>query len=369
MVLRRTVAILGGGGGARTAAAEFGMGGHDVRMVEPPDLAHTLHGIADAGAVTAVGAIAGTGAVRVCTDVAEAVDGADVALICVPTNYQLVFADMLAPHLRDGLHVVVMPGSLGSLALVEHFRQMGVTADITVSEIAALPYATRITGPASVKVFGRRRYVAIGTFPATASGQVHAVMDDLYPGIVSLANVLEAGLNNPNPTLHCMGVLLSSSRIEFSHGEFYYYEEGMTPHVCEAIEAMDAERLAIGATLGVDVLSLVDTYPTMGYGPKGDSLWSVIRGVRALYGIKGPTHLDSRYLTEDVPIGLTMYAQLGRQLGVPTPLMDGVIAISGAALGRDWSQVSRTPANCGIAGLGVDALTQYVTDGRLPATQ
>ena len=39
------------------------------------------------------------------------------------------------------------------------------------------------------------------------------------------ANVLEAGLNNPNPTLHCLGVLMSASRIEYSHGEFYYYEE------------------------------------------------------------------------------------------------------------------------------------------------
>ena len=55
-----------------------------------------------------------------------------------------------------------------------------------------------------------------------------------------MPNVLAAGLNNPNPTLHCLGVLLSASRIEYSHGEFYYYEEGMTPHVCQAIEAIDA---------------------------------------------------------------------------------------------------------------------------------
>ncbi|MEI2717507.1 MAG: NAD/NADP octopine/nopaline dehydrogenase family protein [Candidatus Nanopelagicales bacterium] len=145
--------------------------------------------------------------------------------------------------------------------------------------------------------------------------------------------MLEAGLNNPNPTLHCLGVLLSASRIEYSHGEFYYYEEGMTPHVCQAIEAIDAERVAIGEALGVSVLSLRDTYSVMGYGPKGDTFWSVIRGVAALNGIKGPTEIDSRYLTEDVPIGLTIYSQLGSRLGVDTKIMQSVITLTGAPAG------------------------------------
>ena len=56
--------------------------------------------------------------------------------------------------------------------------------------------------------------------------------------------------------------------------------------MCQAIEAIDAERQAISAALGVDVLSLLDTYAKMGYGPSGDSFWSVIRGVAALNGIR-----------------------------------------------------------------------------------
>ena len=99
----------------------------------------------------------------------------------------------------------------------------------------------------------------------------------------------------------------------------------------------------------MDVLSLLDTYAKMGYGPSGDSFWSVIRGVAALNGIKGPTEIDSRYLTEDVPIGLTIYSQLGRQLGVDVPPMESVIHLSGLCSVAISSpgQDRRPVRNCG----------------------
>lgn len=355
---KRKVTVLGGGNGGRTAAAEFGLGGHQVTLYEVPQFADGLAAIARAGHIVATGEIQGTAPVRVESDLAAAVEGADVVFVVVPTNHHRAFAEMLAPLLTDGGNLVLMPGSLGSLEVAQH-----LSADVTVSEIAALPYATRITGPTGVHVFGRRRIVSAGTFPAQHTGRVAGILDDLYPGIDVMPNVLAAGLSNPNPTLHCLGVLLSASRIEYSHGEFYYYEEGMTPHVCQAIEAIDAERLAIGAAFGIDLLSLIDTDPVMGYGPKGDSFWSVIRGVAALHGIKGPSQIDSRYLTEDVPVGLTIYSQLGRRAGTEPVLMESVINLTSALLGTDFAEDRRTLQRCGLAGLDRDAILEYVTTG------
>ncbi len=355
---KRKVTVLGGGNGGRTAAAEFGLGGHDVTLYEVPQFAAGLDAIARAGQIIASGEIQGTAPVRVEADLANAVAGSDVVFVVVPTNHHRTFARMLAPLLSDGANVVLMPGSLGSLEVAQH-----LSADVTVSEIAALPYATRITGPTEVSVFGRRRFVSVGTFPAQRTDRVADILDDLYPGIDVMPNVLAAGLSNPNPTLHCLGVLLSASRIEYSHGEFYYYEEGMTPHVCQAIEAIDAERLAIGAAFGIDLLSLIDTYPVMGYGPKGDSFWSVIRGVAALHGIKGPSQIDSRYLTEDVPVGLTIYSQLGRQAGTDPVLMESVINLTSALLGTDFAEDRRTLERCGLSGMDRDAIVEYVTTG------
>ncbi len=357
------VTVIGGGNGGRTAAADFALAGNDVVLYDLPEFAGHLDAIAASGVIRASGAISGDAPVRIAPDLVAAIDGADTIVICVPTMHQRAFAELLAPLLTDESHVVLMPGSFGSLAFRTRVGELRALPDMVVSEIAALPYATRITGPDQVHVFGKRRYISIGVFPAVAAERVMPTMELLYPGIELMSNVIEAGLNNPNPTLHCLGVLMSASRIEYSHGEFYYYEEGMTPHVCAAIEAIDAERLAIGAAAGVEVLSLQDTYARMGYGPSGDSFWSVIRGVAALNGIKGPAHIDSRYLTEDVPIGLTIYSQLGRQLGVPTPIMESVITLTKALLSRDFADDERTLAGCGIEGLDRENLTDFVTTG------
>ena len=101
----------------------------------------------------------------------------------------------------------------------------------------------------------------------------------------------------------------------------------------------------------------------MGYGPKGDTFWSVIRGRGGAQRDQGSHAIDSRYLTEDVPIGLTIYSQLGGQLGVATPLMASVIHLSGALLGRDFVAEGRTPARCGISGMDADRLLTYVNTG------
>ncbi len=360
----RRVAVLGAGNGGRAAAAEFSLAGHDVTLYEVADFAAGLAGIAEAGTITAHGQVSGTAPVRVELDLDRAIDGSDAIFVVVPTNHHRRFARLLGPLLADGMHVVLMPGSLGSLDFVEALRVQGVTANVTVSEIAALPYATRIAGPSHITVHGRRSIVSVGVFPAARTAEVTPVLDALYPGIDVMPNVLAAGLSNPNPTLHCLGVLLSASRIEYSHGEFYYYEEGMTPQVCEAIEAIDAERLAIGRAFGIDLLSLKDTYPAMGYGPKGDTFWSVIRGVRALQGIKGPTQIDSRYLTEDVPIGLTIYAELARQVGLEPVLMESVIHLTRALLGTDFGDEPRTLARCGLEDMDRDGILSFVTTGR-----
>jgi opine dehydrogenase len=367
---RRNVAILGGGNGARTAAAEIALGGHRVTLYDVPEFADGLAEIQRTKTIRAVGVISGEARLQgVAFDIEEAVDGAEVILIIVPTMFHRQYADLLAPALRDGHNVVLMPGSIGSLEFAERLRIQGIRKDITISDFAALPYATRIAGPNTVKVFGRRAVLSMGVFPARKTEQIMPVMRDIYPGIETMRDVFEAGLTNPNPTLHCLGVLLNAGRIEYSHGEFYYYEEGMTPGVCRAIEAIDGERVAVGKALGLDLLSLKDTYPVVKYGPKGDDFWQVIRGVRPLVGVKGPSELDNRYLTEDVPIGLVCFSQLGRALGVDVTLMESVIHMAGAVLGRDFYEGGRTLARCGIDGMDADALIRYAETGEKPSPQ
>ena len=64
-----------------------------------------------------------------------------------------------------------------------------------------------------------------------------------------------------------------------------------------------------------------------------------------------------------MPIGLTIYSQIGRQIGVATPIMDSVITISGALLSRDFAAEGRTLQRCGIVGMGAPELRRYVQTG------
>jgi opine dehydrogenase len=361
----RKVTIMGAGNGGRTAAAELALRGHEVTMYESPLFAEKVKVLLETRKIISNGVINGEAEIKKITfDVSEAIQGSEVIIIIVPTNYHINYARLLAPYLKDGHNIVLIPGSLGSLEIAEEFRKNNIKLDITISEFAALPYATRIVGPNTVKVFGRRAVLSIGVFPSNKVERVAKIMNDLYPGIQLMRDVFEAGLSNPNPTLHCLGVLLNSGRIEYSHGEFYYYEEGMTPGVCRAIEAIDQERINIGKALGLNIISLKDTYPIMKYGPKGENLWQVIRGVEPLIGIKGPSDLKSRYITEDVPIGILCYSQLGRRLGIDVKLMESVIYLASAILDMNFIKNGRTIKKCGINNMEAYEMINFVKNGK-----
>ena len=92
------------------------------------------------------------------------------------------------------------------------------------------------------------------------------LLDPWFPGLRLYANVLGAGLAAMNPVVHPAVFYSNAGRIERSRGEFYFYEEGVTPAVCRLIYAVDRERLAVAAALG-STLDPVDTaFHSAGFG-------------------------------------------------------------------------------------------------------
>ena len=116
-------------------------------------------------------------------------------------------------------------------------------------------------------------------------------LKELYP-LTSHPNVLACGLNSLNPVLHVAAVLLNAGRIEYSRGEFYLYEEGITPSVARIIEFVDEERRNIAQAFGFNLVSVAEDLYLTGYGPKG-TLWQAVKG-SYLTPIKDPTSLQNR---------------------------------------------------------------------------
>jgi len=78
---------------------------------------------------------------------------------------------------------------------------------------------------------------------------------------------------------------------------------------------------------------------------------------------KGPASANTRYISEDIPIGMVLWASLGRLLGVPTPTADSLIQISSVVHGTDYWQGGRTVEKLGLAGMTADDLVRYLMQG------
>jgi len=369
-----SLSILGGGNTAFAVAANLSLAGFEITLCELPAFRHTVEPLLATRQI-ALDGVAYRDTARlhaVTTDVAEALAANDLVLLIVPAYAHRPFAEACAPHLRRGQTVVLMPGTLGSLEFARVVRdrrgaEFFASPDaLVLAETDTAPYVCRKTGPASAHVWGVVSGLGVGVFPAARTEAACAALAELFAGVRPYANVLACGLAAMNPVVHPAGVLLNAGRIERSRGDFYFYEEGVTPAVCHLIYAVDRERRAVAAALGLDLPPVDEAFHLAGFGPHGD-LWAAINGSRMLTQLRAPGSLESRWLTEDVPYGLGAWVSLGEQLGVQTPILRSLIQLTSAAVGIDLWSAARTTKELGVAGMSREELLRYVGAGSTAA--
>jgi opine dehydrogenase len=360
---RTRITVLGGGNTAFAMAADLALAGHEVLLWEHPAFAHTLEPIRDTRTIHLEGT-GRTGAAKlaaVTTDAAEALAWSEVLLCSVPSYAHAAFAEQIVPHLRPGHLLALLPGNLGALAFAEAVRRAGGGA-VILAESDTAPHVCRKTGPDRAVIWGTVGRLGVGVFPASQTAEALPVLGALFPGAAAHPHVLAAGLSAMNPVVHPVGVLLNAGRIERARGEFWFYEEGVTPAVARAVEAVDGERLALGRALGLQLVPVAEAFHRAGFGPAGD-LWGTINGSAMLTVLRAPGQINTRWLTEDVPYGLVPWSDLGGQLGVATPVIDATIALASAALGTDFRQEARALASIGLRSLDSVDLANFLDHG------
>jgi opine dehydrogenase len=358
------VAVLGGGNASHTIAADLTLKGLTVNMFEMEQYAGSMRSVFETRQIEMSG-VAGSGVAHlnnVTSDIRSAVQDAEVIFIPLPGFTVSPYARLLAPILRADQIVLLLPGSLGALEFKTALQKHGNTEDVIVAEAGGLPFATRLVAPGKVITYHIRAMCGLAAVPGNAGQSVYDKVKDLYHFELK-ETVVETGLGHLTPLLHPAGTLLNAGRIERSHGDFYMYEEGMTPSVVKVVEVLDLERLKIGESLGVRLPTGVDMMVESGYGPRG-TLWESINGSAGLTPVKGPVSLQNRYVTEDVPFGLVAWASFGDVVGVETPIMDALIAIGGAIMGVDPWTTGRNLEKMGLSGLDRDNLMSFLLSGR-----
>lgn len=358
------VAVMGGGNGSHTIAADLTLKGLSVNLFEMQRFADRMKQVFDTRTIEMTG-VAGCGKAnlnRVTTSIAEAVEDVEVVFIPLPGFVVAGYAELLAPLLQENQLVVIMPGTLSALEFKQALINFGNHKDITVADTGGLPFATRLIRPGVIKTFHIRSVCGLAALPGERGPEVLAKLKGLYPFDLK-KTVVETGLGHLTPLLHPLGCLLNAGRIERSHGEFYMYEEGMTPSVVRVMETLDQERLNIGEMLNTPLPTGVDMMVESGYGPRG-TLWESLNGSAGLTPVKGPDSLENRYVTEDIPFGLVAWASLAKAVGVATPIMDALIEIGGAIMGKNCRKEGRNLIKMGLSEMTIPQIKDFLKTGK-----
>ena len=350
----RNFAVLGSGNGGRAFCGQIAAKGYPVIMYEPLEETEDYRKLRVEKEMFLEGDIAVGGSLRgVSMDIQETLGDAHVILVVVPSFAHRVIFQRMIPHLRDGQHVIIVPGNYGGLLLKKMMADLGVAARIFISETATLPYACRISKYNTVMIHKKKFRLKLATSPKQGNSAALAVMNAIFDGQVQFfggKNLLEMGLDNINQILHPFPVLLNYGTIERHPESFRHYIDGVTPLISEKMMQMDHERLAVGRALGVDLMPTLDQLK-MYYGENdAQSYYEYVNSDQSPYKDIVGHSVRSRYITEDVPGLLAPALELARLAGIAVPVTESCVRLASMLHGADYAADGTTLEKLGVAG-------------------
>lgn len=293
------------------------------------------------------------------TDIGEAVRGADLVFTAVPASAHEAVARAAAPHLEDGLLLVIQPGqTLSALAFVAAARAAGFSGDITPVQTLNTLFTARLSRPGAVEVYAVKKDVGFAALPASRTAAAGRVLTPMFPSLRACESILEVDLHNFNAVLHppiTLGNIGPSDR----GAPYLYYFEGATPAVVKLVAALDRERCAILEALGVPGFTLLEWFRRV-YDVDKPTLHEAISSCGPYATIKGPTSIQTRLLLEDIPTGLVPYCSFARLLGVKAPVAEAVVTICCKLYGIDFWSTGRSIERLGPAGLDLAGLLAWL---------
>lgn len=385
-VLRKPVAILGGGACAQTLAAEFTLAGHEVRLYELPELAagslgdvlrtHEIHlegpqvnfkwfkrvGVAKVGVVT--------------TEISEAMRGAGLVIVAIPAKGHKPFFEKMIPCLQDGQVISIMPDNFGCLVLRDMMRQKGCDANVMVGGWSSMPYGVRVVEPGRVNLIARTRELLGDALPSKDGGEFLDILRGIpaFDGTMEVKRgdtIIGVDLSNPNPVVHVPGSVLNVGAMEVSEmegtlgipkGKYSMYKYGMSPAVSRVQLAFYQEERRIADAMGIEMIEYREDQFFWKASVMGVEFWSPFADV-IIPPIAGPTSVEHRYFSEDIPVGTVARYNLARKFGVDVPVISAMVWLGSAICNRDFVKEGTCLKELGIEDLSKEEIIEYLREG------
>ena len=356
------IAVIGAGNGGQSLAAVLAMRGNEVSLYNRS--LKRISPIMKGRKLKVEGESSGTARLKyVGTDMEKAVANAELIMVVVPAFAHVEVARKLSKFVSNGQIIVLNPGRTGgALEFDKVFKEEGVREKVTIAEAQTFIFASRISGPGMVKIFRIKNTVPVAVLPSKDNDLLLPIMSDVLPEFTLAENTLFTSFNNIGAIFHPGAILMNAGWIESTHGDFQFYLEGISPAVARALEKIDAERCEVTTRLGVQAMGAKE-WLDYAYDAAGEDLYDAIHKNEGYRGIMAPISIENRYIMEDVPMSLVPISCFGKKLGVETKVMDSIINIAGAVMGRNFWEEGRTIERLGVEHMSVEELWRYVEKG------
>lgn len=358
----KSIAVLGGGNGGHTMAADLALKGYKVNFCEAPEFKESFSTTLERQAIDLIDAWGEKHTIKpnvVTTNFEEALKGVDYIMITVPAIGLKSFFNYMAPYLENGQVVIKWSGNFSVLSLASILKEKGIKRDITLAETHTLPWACRLVVPGTVQIFLECTRLLLATLPAKNVNKVINDVKNMYP-VVAGENVLATSLNNLNPIVHPVGTIMNAGWIDTIGADFHFYREGNTLSISRGIKAVFEEVSRLANAIGIKMIE----YPAEAFWTKSAIMSAHFRATFDKDGmvakVSGPASMESRYITEDIPYGLVPLSRLARQFKVATPVIDGLIELASVVNQTNYWEEGMSLEELGIQGLTKEELAKVL---------
>jgi opine dehydrogenase len=359
------ITIIGIGHGGYAVAADMTLAGHDVTFYVSKKYENRVGKLFEDKTITLKGPNRnGLAKLSCITSDPETAFKNDIIMTVLPSYAQESFAEEVAPFIRPGHKLFLVPGSTGgSLVVAKKLHEAGKLNGVKIAEMHTLPYASRKHSDSSVEIILEAKALFFSAFPSKHSKEMFDIMKGFYPYVVLQNDVLETALNNGNAISHPAPMVLNAGYVDNSFGTHYHYKNGISPSVARVLEKMDQERKQILEALGYDFISTKDRIVKMDYAPVRDSLYESYRDSQIFSSLQGPNDLSNRYLTEDTAYALVFFSLLANRLNIMTPTIDSIINLAGALMNEDYFRVGRNLDDVGFGHFDKADIKTFLREG------
>ncbi|KAI1153767.1 putative NAD/NADP octopine/nopaline dehydrogenase [Nemania diffusa] len=362
-----SVSIVGAGNCGCAFAVDLENRGVKVLLYAHPDHSATVDAIRENGFLGSTGKVEGRFHPEVSTDMGEALRFSKTLIIAVPAYAQENIISELEKFDVSNHIIVMVSGNLFTLVACKRLRARYLI------ETSASPYGSRLLDGRkieqqelvkpwySISVFGAKSVMPIASLPTDLDADLRIDIGSLFPTPLQwCSNVLEAAFYNFNGVLHPITAVMNSGWIEHTKGDFYFYQEGMTPAVTKIMQEIDNERMAIANEYGARVTPCLEQMNTY-YGLNHESLRDFAKLSPLHSSMKmSPTSMQHRYVVEDLPYVLVPWYELGRKAGKQSPFIRSLILWASMINNTDYLAVGRNLEALGFENWSLDDIVDMV---------